>query len=171
MSKKNKKKKIDKLIKEVERKREVGFTSLLTGSPLITEDINGSLDVSTAKTLDNFIDKWKNKNICILLRTFFNEYMNQDYGIEILRWNYTAEDEFKVNIIINLVNKKDEDERISFYMILAYSANECFRISTDGIKKKGKYCFMIDRTKKYRDSKTKYKMENQVQAFTYVDEL
>lgn len=167
--KKNKKKKINKIIKEVERKREVGFNSLInSGCSLVSE----STCDDAGKTLSKFIDQWENKNIRILLTTFFNEYMNQDYGIELLRWNYTADKNYKINSIINLINKKNEDERVSYYMLFAESTNNCFgRSVNDECKKKGKYCFMLERTKIYRDPKTKHMMENQVHGFTFLDEL
>ena len=167
--KKNKKKKINKLIKEVERKREVGFNSLIDkGSSLITDSDFDDVE----KTLSKFIDQWKNKNIRILLASFFNENMNKDYSIEFLRWNYTADKNYKINSIINLINKKNEDERVSFFMLLAESTSKCFsRSINDEYKKKGKYCFKVERVKVYRDPKMKHMMENQVDGFTFVDEL
>ena len=162
MSKKNKKKKINKLIKEVERKREVGFNSLINENHLIN-DITNCFNVSTEKVLDGFINQWKNKNIRILITTFFKEYMNEDFGVAFMRWNYDSSDDFKFNIFIELVNTKNKDEKISFYIRLGKSDDE--------YKKKGKYVFKLSCNKTYRDHKTKSLMENEVEGSTFVDEL
>lgn len=160
--KKNKKKKINKLIKEVERKREVGFNSLINENLLINE-ITNCFNVSTEKVLDGFINQWKNKNIRILITTFFKEYMNEDFGVVFMRWNYDKSDNFKFVILIELVNTKNKDEKISFYIRLGKSDEE--------YKKKGKYIFKLSCNKTYRDPKTKALMENEVEGSTFVDEL
>ena len=162
MSKKNKKKKINKLIKEVERKREVGFNSLINENHLINE-ITNCFNVSTEKVLDGFINQWKNKNIRILITTFFTDYMNEDYSLLEFRWNYDSDGDFKFVILIDLASNKNKDEKVSFYILLGDSTNE--------YKKKGKYAFKIRRTKTYRDPKTKALMENEVEGSTFVDEL
>ena len=162
MSKKNKKKKINKLIKEVERKREVGFNSLINENHLIN-DITNCFDVSTENVLGSFIDQWKNKNIRILISTFFKEYMNEEYGISFMRWMYDKSDNFKFVILIELINTKNKDEKISFYIRLGKSDEE--------YKKKGKYIFKLSCNKTYRDPKTKSLMENETEACTFVDEL
>ena len=162
MSKKNKKKKINKLIKEVERKREVGFNSLINENSL-TNVIIDCFDVSTEKVLGSFIDQWKNKNIRILISTFFKDYMNEEYGISFMRWMYDKSDNFKFVILIDLVNTKNKDEKISFYIRLGKSDEE--------YKKKGKYIFKLSCNKTYRDPKTKSLMENETEACTFVDEL
>ena len=162
MSKKNKKKKINKLIKEVERKREVGFNSLINENHLIN-DITNCFDVSTENVLGSFIDQWKNKNIRILISTFFKEYMNEEYGISFMRWMYDKSDNFKFVILIELINTKNKDEKISFYIRLGKSDEE--------YKKKGKYIFKLSCNKTYRDPKTKSLMENETEACTFVNEL
>ena len=162
MSKKNKKKKINKIIKEVERKREVGFNSLIKESSL-TNIIIDCFAVSTEKTITNFIDQWKNKNVRILISTFFTDYMNEDYTFLEFRWNYDRDGDFKFVILIDIASKKNKDKKVSFYILLGDS--------TDEYKKKGKYAFKIRRTKTYRDPKTKALMENEVEGSTFVDEL
>ena len=162
MSKKNKKKKINKIIKEVERKREVGFNSLINENHLIN-DITNCFNVSTEKVLGSFIDQWKNKNIRILISTFFKDYMNEEYGISFMRWMYDKSDNFKFVILIELINTKNKDEKISFYIGLGKSDEE--------YKKKGKYIFKLSCNKIYRDPKTKSLMENEVEGSTFVNEL
>ena len=151
-----------KLIKEVERKREVGFNSLINENSL-TNVIIDCFDVSTEKVLGSFIDQWKNKNIRILISTFFKDYMNEEYGISFMRWMYDKSDNFKFVILIDLVNTKNKDEKISFYIRLGKSDEE--------YKKKGKYIFKLSCNKTYRDPKTKSLMENETEACTFVDEL
>ena len=89
--------------------------------------------------------------------------MNEEYGITFIRWNYDKSDNFKFVILIDLVNTKNKDEKISFYIRLGKSDEE--------YKKKGKYIFKLSCNKTYRDPKTKSLMENETEACKLVDEL
>lgn len=105
MSKKNKKKKINKLLKEVERKREIGINSLVDGNLAINEiskgssvfsDIGNWTSANTEKSLSNFIQQWKSKNARIFIGSFLTEFMNEKYSVQALRWSYVGKE--KLNL-------------------------------------------------------------------------
>ena len=172
MSKKNKKKKINKLLKEVERKREIGLNSLVDGNLSINEiskgssvfsDIGNWTSANTEKSLSNFIQQWKSKNARIFIGSFLTEFMNEKYSVQALRWSYVGKEKTELTALINLINNKDEDERIYCYIS---------NIKTDDEdKKKGKYIIKLQIFKNYRDPKTNCMMQSLVRGITYTNEL
>lgn len=69
----------------------------------------------------------------------------------------------ELTALINLINNKDEDERIYCYITNSKIDDED--------KKKGKYRIKLEIFKNYRDPKTNYMMQSLVRGITYTNEL